>query len=159
MSGYIIPVLLLVSLLWLVSFVTLRAYVKKRSNRETLLASLTDEVRGLEAELNRIADRDASLLEERIEELHKLLKTADEKTALFKTLIDEMTEKQTMLKAEQEKTEQAQQELLEAQKAYGEKPLSTKIDDLQKRGFTIDQIARKLGKPVTEIELSIAVRD
>jgi uncharacterized phage infection (PIP) family protein YhgE len=159
MSGYIIPLLLLVLLLWLVSFATLRAYVKKRSNRETLLVSLTDEVRGLEAELNRIADRDASLLEERIEELHKLLKTADEKTALFKTLVDEMIEKQNMLKAEQEKAEQAQKELLEAQKAYGEKPLSAKIDDLQKRGFTIDQIARKLEKPVTEIELSIAVRD
>jgi uncharacterized phage infection (PIP) family protein YhgE len=159
MSGYIIPILLLVLLLWFVSFATLRAYIKKRSNRETLLASLTDEVRGLEAELNRIADRDASLLEERIKELHKLLKTADEKTALFKTLIDELIEKQNMLKAEQEKAEQAQKELLEAQKAYGEKPLSAKIDDLQKRGFSIDQIARKLEKPVAEIELSIAVRD
>ncbi|MDR1230570.1 MAG: hypothetical protein LBK61_04110 [Spirochaetaceae bacterium] len=159
MSRYIIPVLLLVLLLWFVSFVALRAYIKKRSNRETLLASLTDEVRGLEAELNRIADRDISLLEERIEELQKLLKTADEKTALFKTVIDEMTEKQTMLKTEQEKAEQAQKELLEAQKTYGEKPLSAKIDDLQKRGFSIDQIARKLEKPIAEIELSIAVRD
>jgi uncharacterized phage infection (PIP) family protein YhgE len=146
-------------LLWVVSFFALRAYIKKRSARETLLAGLTDEVRGLEAELNRIADRDASLLEERIAELHELLKTADEKTAAFKALIDEVVAKQNTLKAAEDAAEQARKELDDAQKAYGEKPLSAKIDELQKRGFSIDQIARKLEKTVTEIELSIAVRE
>jgi uncharacterized phage infection (PIP) family protein YhgE len=145
--------------LWVISFFALRAYIKKRSAREMLLAGLTDEVRGLEAELNRIADRDASLLEERIAELHELLKTADEKTASFKTLIDEIAAKQNTLKAAEDAANQARKELEDAQKAYGEKPLSAKIDELQKRGFSIDQIARKLEKTVTEIELSIAVRE
>jgi SepF-like predicted cell division protein (DUF552 family) len=134
-------------------------YIKKRSGKEVLLAELTDEVRGLEAELNRITERDASLIEERVAVLRQLLKEADEKTALFKAVIGEMAEKQNAYKAEQAKIEEAKKELQTLQKAYGEKPLAAKIEDLQKRGFTIDQIARKLEKTVTEIELSIAVQD
>jgi uncharacterized protein (DUF3084 family) len=150
---------LLFFIFWLAAVFALRAYLKKRSDKKTLLAGLTDEVRGLEAELNRITDRDASLIEERIAELRMLLNAADEKTALFKAVISEMNEKQNTLKAEQAKTEQAQKELAESQRAYGEKPLSVKIADLQKRGFDTDQIARKLEKTVAEIELSIAVHD
>jgi hypothetical protein len=157
MTGYILSFFLFV--FWLISFFALRSYIKKRSDKEVLLAGLTDEVRGLEAELNRITERDASLIEERVAALRKLLETADEKTVSFKTVIDEMVKQQNALKAEQAKTAQAKKELEELQKAYGEKPLSAKIDDLQKRGFTIDQIARKLEKTVTEIELSIAVQD
>jgi uncharacterized phage infection (PIP) family protein YhgE len=155
--GYILSFFLFV--FWVVSLFALRAYIKKRSGREVLLAGLTDEVRGLEAELNRITERDASLVEERVAALRKLLEEADEKTALFKAVRDEMINQQNALKAEQAKTEQAKKELEALQKVYGEKPLSAKIDDLQKRGFGIDQIARKLEKTVTEIELSIAVRD
>jgi uncharacterized phage infection (PIP) family protein YhgE len=154
---YILSLFLFV--FWLVSLFALRSYIKKRSSREVLLAGLTDEVRGLEAELNRITERDASLVEERIVELQKLFEAVDEKTALFKAVIDEMGKQQNALKAEQAKTEQNKKELEALQKAYGEKPLSAKIADLQKRGFDIDQIARKLEKTVTEIELSIAVRD
>jgi SepF-like predicted cell division protein (DUF552 family) len=157
MTGYILSFFLFV--FWLVSLFAIRSYIKKRSDREVLLAGLTEEVRGLEAELNRITERDASLVEERVVVLQKLLETADEKTASFKAVIDEMIKQQNALKAERAKTEQAKQELEASQKVYGEKPLSAKIADLQKRGFGIDQIARKLEKTVTEIELSIAVRD
>jgi uncharacterized coiled-coil DUF342 family protein len=144
---------------WIISFFALRAYIKKRSGKGVLLAELTDEVRGLEAELNRITERDASLIEERVAVLRQQLKEADEKTALFKAVIGEMAEKQNTFRVEQAKIEEAKKELQTLQKAYGEKPLSAKIEDLQKRGFTIDQIARKLEKTVTEIELSIAVQD
>jgi uncharacterized phage infection (PIP) family protein YhgE len=157
MTGYILFGFLFV--FWLVSLFALRSYIKRRAGREVLLAGLTDDVRGLEAELNRITERDASLVEERVAALRTLLKAADEKTALFKAVIDEMIAQQDALKTEQAKTEQAKKELEALQQAYGEKPLSAKIDDLQKRGFGIDQIARKLEKTVTEIELSIAVRD
>ncbi|MDR0638793.1 MAG: hypothetical protein LBG27_07835 [Spirochaetaceae bacterium] len=157
MTGYILSFFLFV--FWLVSIFALRAYIKKRSGREVLLAELTDEVRGLETELNRITERDASLVEERVAALQKLLEAADEKTALFKAVIDEMIEQQNALKTERAKTEQEKKELEALQKAYGEKPLSAKIADLQKRGFGIDQIARKLEKTVTEIELSIAIQD
>jgi uncharacterized phage infection (PIP) family protein YhgE len=155
--SYILSLFLFV--FWLISLFVLRSYIKKRSSREVLLAGLTDEVRGLEAELNRITERDASLVEERVAELQKLLKTADEKTALFKAVIGEMGKQQDALKAEQTRMAQEKKELEALQKAYGEKPLSAKIADLQKRGFGIDQIARKLEKTVTEIELSIAVQD
>jgi hypothetical protein len=157
MAGYILSFFLFV--FWLVSLFALRAYIKKRSGREVLLAGLTDEVRGLEAELNRITERDASLVEERVAVLRELLAAADEKAALFKAALDEMGTRQHALKAEQTATEQAKKELEALQRAYGEKPLSAKIDDLQKRGFSIEQIARKLEKTVTEIELSLAVRD
>lgn len=146
------------AVLWVIAFFALRAYIKKRSNRETLLAALTDEVRGLEAELNRITDRDASLIEQRVEELRRLLREADEKTALFQSVIAEMRERQRLLAEAEAKTARAKKELEDAERAYGDKPLTEKIADLQIKGFTIEQIARKLEKTITEIELAIAVR-
>lgn len=153
-------VLLIVQVpLWLAAFFALRAYVKKRSAGDALLAGLTAEVRNLEAEFNRIADRNISFIEERAAALRELLETADAKTALFKEAAAEMAARQEALRAEQEKTALLKKELEEARRVYGEKPLSLKIGDLQEKGFSIDQIARKLEKTVTEIELALAVQD
>ena len=143
-------------MVWAVSFFALRSSIKKRCDRKTLLLDLTDEFRGLEAEFNRVTDRNISLLEERVGGLQQYLKEADEKIAFLKTSVDEMGRAVEVLKAEQQKTAQLKQDLDMYEKEYKEKPLIEKIESLQRKGLSRVEIARKLAMPVAEIDIALA---
>jgi chromosome segregation ATPase len=152
--NYIIDIILFVTIFC--AYFSLRSYVKKRTDKTALLTDLTDEMRGLEAEFNRIADRDISLIEEKDKDIKETLTAAEKEIARYKTIVDNLSVKYAELKSEEEKLEAIKKETAELQKAFGEQPLSQKIENLQKKGWTSVQIARKLDKPVAEIELEIA---
>jgi hypothetical protein len=65
------------------SFFYFRAYLKRRTGQERILADFREEVNKLLAEIDNITDRDATLVEERVSTLKTLLADIDKRIAVY----------------------------------------------------------------------------
>lgn len=64
-------------------FIYFHRYIRRRTNRESILAECEDAVAGLEAQIDAITDRDAQLVEDRVKNLKKLLEDVDRRISLL----------------------------------------------------------------------------
>ncbi|MDR0389382.1 MAG: hypothetical protein LBH73_04885 [Spirochaetaceae bacterium] len=74
-----------VLILWGISFLYFRSYIKRLTGAERILGKFRDEVDQLVAEINAATDRDLSLIEDRINSLRKFLDDADRRIKLQHT--------------------------------------------------------------------------
>ena len=70
-------------LLWAIAFLYFRAYLKRRTGAERILAELREEVEKLVTEIDSATDRDATLVEERVRSLRVFLEEADRRIASY----------------------------------------------------------------------------
>ncbi len=75
-------------LLWAGAFIYFRAYLKRRTGAERLLAELREEVEKLVSEIDAATDRDATLVEERVRSLRAFLEEADRRIASYGRELD-----------------------------------------------------------------------
>jgi lipopolysaccharide export LptBFGC system permease protein LptF len=146
--------------LWIVTAFVFAAYIRsyvKKYLDKVWTADLTDNVRSLESEFNRITDRDIGLFEVKEAAFKELVANADAKTAQFNEVLEAIIAERKALNEARQKMEQAKKEFDAAEKEFGDKPLFEKITALQNKGFSIEEIARKLDKTVSEIALSQAM--
>ncbi len=64
-------------------FIYCRAYLKKRTGQERILAEFKEEVSKLVAEIDMATDRDVKLVEDRIKTLKGLLDTVDKRIVMY----------------------------------------------------------------------------
>jgi hypothetical protein len=64
-------------------FLFFRAYIRRRTGREDIIADYRDEVNKLITTIDAATDRDARLVEERIGTLKKLLEETDKRMAVY----------------------------------------------------------------------------
>jgi hypothetical protein len=65
------------------SFIYFRAYIRRRTGAERILADFKEEVDKLIADIDAYTDRDAALVEDRITTLRSLLDDADRRIAVY----------------------------------------------------------------------------
>ncbi len=95
MSIILLLVILIVNItLWILLFIRLR----KEFSPDTVLSSIRDEVDKLIIEINRVADRDITLIEARRNGLKQLLDEVDKKLALQESLVKVKDEERKILK-------------------------------------------------------------
>lgn len=68
-------------LLWILAFLYLRSYTKRRTDPERILAEYSDEVDRMVAAIDAAADRDTRLVEERVKVLRGILEETDRRLA------------------------------------------------------------------------------
>lgn len=85
MSAVYLPLLLSVSafLISAVSFFFFRAYLKRRTGQERILAELREEVNNILKSINETVDRDISLIEEREKILKSLLTDIEKRVKVY----------------------------------------------------------------------------
>ncbi|MDR1212043.1 MAG: hypothetical protein LBK40_07425 [Spirochaetaceae bacterium] len=77
-----------VLILWALSFLYFRSYIKRRTASGRILTAFRDEVDQLVAEINAATDRDLSLIEDRVTSLRGLLDDADKRIKLQHTELE-----------------------------------------------------------------------
>jgi hypothetical protein len=70
-------------ILWGFSFLFFRAYLRRRTGPERLLAEYREEVDKLTADIDAITDRDAGLIADRVKTLRELLENVDRRIAVY----------------------------------------------------------------------------
>jgi hypothetical protein len=163
-------------------FLYCRAYLKRRTGQERIMAEFREEVRQLVAEIDAATDRDATLIEDRIKSLKALLEDVDKRIGLH---AQELSRRRASEEAYAElgRKQVRFTELVPtaeteppSQKTGGKKngaeapppiiapeikplPLAEQVAELAKAGFAASLIATRLGVSISEVELAIAIAE
>jgi hypothetical protein len=162
-------------------FVYFHLYIKRRTNRDGILAGYQEEVNRLIAEIDRATDRDAQLVEERVAALRKMLEDADRRIALLSRDLDRRrtgTELYTALGGRRPVPELLQPDT-NSPRPSGEapaaapavpksppspnanpppvRPLTERVEELARQGLAVQLIAARLGVSLSEVELALTV--
>ena len=152
-----------------VAFVCMYLYfarrIEKTFTEQKLLDALQRQAAGIVKEmlqdLNRVANRNITLMEEKIEEVRKILDVADKRILLIKNhsqkedaaeKLEERLRKAQPLLEFPGKTETGEGEEKELSASGGD------IMDLYRKGISPELIAKQLDVPVGEVELIISLR-
>jgi hypothetical protein len=163
--------------LWLFSFLYFRSWLKRRTARAQLVSEIQEDVATIVTELNRITERDISLLEERENSVKALLEEAEKRFKVYARELDRSKSaektyqelgKNRLLRTlevlpDREPTGDAQAALAsppppekpaEPAAVQGEAiPLRDQVRELAKTGLSSRIIASRLGVSITEVEL------
>ena len=169
----------------LLIYVLLRDRVRRAASRDAQIAEIRDEVSRLLVELNRTTDRNIALIEDRIASLNELLSSADKKIGLLRretekhdvgtqiySRLSEGRSRATGAQAakspprrEREEPAQPRQERDEMPPGVAVGVAAGKPPDIQQRvvmlhnaGFAASLIASRVGVPLGEVELIIALQ-
>ena len=163
----------------------IRSKVARYLELENLLAGVRDEVRALVLELNETADRNVSLVEDRMQALHDLLDDIDRRIGLGKRELEarslerevyEKLSKRRPIVPEAGRTvasESIREPDAPISLSLGQSPeivvsndlaISSKTRreealELHRRGISADLIAARLGATVAEIELLVEMEE
>jgi len=141
----------------LVSFFSLRSYLKRRTSHDHILSELREEVNGIARLIDETTDRDVSLIEEKEKELKALLEDVDKRLKLS------IQEWENLKTAEDTRaTLAAQTQLLpkalpEPKDQSSPLPLGAQIREMVCSGFAPAAIAAHLGVSVAEVEVVAAL--
>jgi hypothetical protein len=126
-------------------YVYFKSRIDKRLSSESLHEEMRKEVSSIIQELNRTTDRNISLIENRISLLKGILDTADKKILL--------------LRRETGKSELSARMYEKIVQKPETPPSIEEVMSLYRQGISSDIIANKLGKPLGEVEVLIALGD
>jgi hypothetical protein len=158
-------------------FIFFRSYIHRRTTSEDIIAYYRDEVNKLIADIDAATDRDATLVEERIRSLKKLLDETDKRLAVYvreferrkhseslytklgqasnKTVIDENTpEKPVQAPAAKEQEPVVQPPLPPEPVA---RPFKEQVASLAASGLSAAQIAARLSVSESEVDLTLSL--
>jgi hypothetical protein len=168
-------------------FLYCRAYLKRRTGQEHILAEFREEVYKLITEIDTATDRDATLIEDRIRSLKILLEDVDKRIGTYAQELSrrraseetyaELGRKQTQLKPspameteppkevlkpvrKTERVEPSSPRVIVAPEIKPKPiPLQEQVAELAKAGFSPNLIATRLGVSISEVELAIAIAE
>ncbi|MDR0525483.1 MAG: hypothetical protein LBG90_06395 [Spirochaetaceae bacterium] len=169
-----------------VFFLYFKAYLRRRTGPDRLLAEFREEVYKLIAEIDTATDKDALLVEERIKTLRGILEEADKRIGVLLREMDrkqfqeetysELGRKRQVLGGAQKKavpgvvpfpdplppeepTESAGPHIVIPEKQIEPKalPIREQILDLSRAGLDSRLIALRLGLSIAEVETAIAI--
>jgi len=75
--------LIILTALWFIVFLYFRWYIKKRTSVKEQLKEYRSEVDKLNAEIDRITDRDAQIIEDRVKKLKEILDDTDKRISAY----------------------------------------------------------------------------
>jgi hypothetical protein len=133
--------------------------IDRRLEAEKLLENLRTDAGRLVGEmiqdLNRITDRNITLIESKVGDLQRILQTADKRILLLRRETErEQTAGQVYSKIRRGPFPD------ETETGGGEAaPSAAEIADLHRKGISPDLIANRLNLPLGEVQLMIALRD
>lgn len=148
--------IIVVSLLFLV---LTRRLVRKLSPEESI-DELQREVGGIVTEMNQAADRNITILEDKIEELRRIEERIDRKITLLNREVDKETQSATTYEAivkEAQRKQQAAVENRRPEETEDVRPVRERILDLHRKGISPSIIASRVGSTVGEVELIIGL--
>jgi hypothetical protein len=135
-----------------------KSRIDKRVEAERLLDKLRDDaeriVRELIQDLNRITDRNITLVESKVEELRKILDTADKRILLMKKEVKKEEAADRVYADLKQKTSRPSP----PGGANEEEREFPEVFDLYRRGISPDIIANTLNLPASEVQLMIALQ-
>jgi chromosome segregation ATPase len=147
--------IIVVSLLFL--FLT-RRLVRRLSPDESI-EELQREVGGIVTEMNQAADRNITILEDKIEELRRIEERIDRKITLLNREVEKETQSATTYGAivkEAQKKQHTPPESTEPEQEDS-RPVRERILDLHRKGISPSIIASRVGSTVGEVELIIGL--
>jgi hypothetical protein len=169
-------------ILWGFSFIFFRAYLRRRTGPERLLAEYREEVDKLTADIDAITDRDAGLIADRVKTLRELLENVDRRIAVYTREVNREKKqeaaytglglKRSVLpeKSEAESPEPppesseaapagGEPRFVRAPRAIEPKPPSfaEQVEKLARAGLSSELIASRLGTTLAEVDLAIAL--
>ncbi len=163
--------LLLTIFMMLLVMVWLRSLVVRRLKPDRLLGELRGEVQGLVAELNQTGDRHVSLLEDRIDTLHGLIRDADREIDALRLLLENVSvspaaQTSPAVEPTREGVAAPPVESLpeEAEPLEPEPPppreeaIADTVRRLSDQGFSPERISHSTGMAIGEVELILSLR-
>jgi len=159
------------------SFFFLKSYLKRRTDKESIISELREGVDSLVLSLDEKTERDISLIEEREKTLRSLLEEVDKRFKLYTRELEKRREDEATLAAltpkpqapsylelgknryrltaqppaPEEKDSAWEPRIVEAAPASG-LPIGEQIRELSRAGFSPPVIASRLGLSITEVE-------
>jgi len=128
--------------------IVLLFFRRVRKEREMSVDNLSNRVSGLLSEFNAVSSNNIEMLEEKTEELRRVIELADLKIDKLNKLIDRVQGTRKKLKHETEQAEK--QSYNSARRSCREKVL-----EMSEMGYTVDEIAEELGLKQGEVDVII----
>ncbi len=141
-----------------------RRLVRKLSPEESI-GELQREVGGIVTEMNQAAERNITLLEDKIEELREIEQRIDRKITLLSREAVKENESATtyreIVREAQKQQRRKPQEAVSNDSSEGtpldDRPIRERVLDLHRKGISPNIIATRVGSTVGEVELIIGL--
>ncbi|HDQ14222.1 MAG TPA: hypothetical protein ENN41_05355 [Sediminispirochaeta sp.] len=159
-------------------YLILNKKIERKQSTEQLLESVSSEIDKLIVDLNRTADRNIALIEDRVKSLNQLIQGADRRLALLRKEIDKHTASRgtySDLRQRVRKTPAPTEPIPNGAEKKVTPPMSSssegeseeapkkskreQILDMHRQGISADIIASRLDTTVAEIELIISMSE
>jgi hypothetical protein len=165
------------------SFIYFQAYLRRRTGTKRILAEFEEEVNNITATIDAAADRDITLVEERVRSLKALLDTADRRIAAYAREMDSRAAQEAAYAALNPEGPPAKAKADPVARALsggtialplGEgprfvkspnpvkpkpRPLTDRVSELSRNGLSPEAIASRLGVTISEVDLALAVSE
>ena len=175
MNGFFIGFALAL-FLWFLAFLLLKAFIRRRTSPDYILELLQEEVRQLEADIDEKTEQNLVLVEEKINALRAICSEAERRIAVLNRELEKQ-DKETLTMAALNKkplverlkikaeTQKPQEPLKQAEPkplhitvsreklAIKPRPVTERIAELQKAGFSPELIAKRLKLNPGEVRL------
>ncbi|MCG8403018.1 MAG: hypothetical protein MJA84_15715, partial [Firmicutes bacterium] len=144
-------------------FLFLTRRLVRRLSQEESLEQLQREAGAIVTEMNQAAERNISLLEDRIDQLKKIEERVDRKITLFNRESEKETQSATTYREIVREAQQRIRDDATASKKSADNqnqappPLRERILDLHRKGISANIIATRVGSTVGEVELVIGL--
>jgi len=154
MNGFFIGFALAL-FLWFLAFLLLKAFVRRRTSPDYILELLQEEVRQLEADIDEKTEQNLLLLEEKINALRGISSEAERRIAVLnrelekqnkETLTMAVLNKKPLVERLEVKEEPQPLHVTHSREklAIKPRPVTERIAELQKAGFSPELIAKRL---------------
>ncbi|MDR3171023.1 MAG: hypothetical protein LBU17_05255 [Treponema sp.] len=152
-------------------FVYFRAYLRRRTGPDRLLAEFREEVYKLIAEIDAATDKDSLLVEERIKSLRTILADVDKRISIQVRELDRQRFQEdayAQLGKRYASTKADGFAPVYDEMPHGPRivsreitlkplPFAEQVAELSRAGFSANLIATRLGVSISEVELAIAI--
>jgi len=162
MNGFFIGFALAL-FLWFLAFLLLKSFVRRRTSPDYILELLQEEVRQLEADIDEKTEQNLLLLEEKINALRGISSEAERRIAVLNRELEKQNKETLTMAVLNKKPLVERLEVKEEPKpihvtlsreklAIKPRPVTERIAELQKAGFSPELIAKRLKLSPGEVQ-------
>ena len=137
----------------LLIYFRIRIQVRKSTETSHVLDEIRDDVEALIVEINQITDRNVSIIENRVRQLHRLMEDADKRI----TLLNRENEKHFSEIPRYNDLKKPGMEGIEHVRSEQKTSKKEQVMDLYRKGFSSGIIASKTGISIGEVELIVSL--
>ena len=130
------------------AFIYFQAYLRRRTGAERILIEFEEEVNKLIAGIDAATDRNITLLEDKAKAIKALLETLDRRIAVYARELDRRSAE-----------EKAGRFIRSATPLEPTPPLTERVRELSRNGFSPETIAARLSVTLAEVDLALALAE